>query len=83
MLDGSIQVVTLVAITGFATVAVFVWAWWTGKLDDLDAQASCILDARDLRLERPWESEEERELRAKRFGALLPPRPGEWGDAGR
>lgn len=83
MLDGSIQVLLLVTLTGFATVAVFVWAWWTGKLDDLEAQATCILDARDLRLDRPWESVDERSARAAQFGELLSPEPGEWGDGGR
>ncbi len=83
MLAGSTHVLVLVTLMGFATVALFAWAWWTGKLDDLEAQATSLFDARDLRLERPWESDEERAERAKTFGALVTPEPGEWGDGGR
>ncbi len=80
MLDGSTHVLVLLVLIGFASVAVFGWAWWTGKLDDPEAQAASVLDLRDLRLERPWESAEERSARAERFGPLVPPEPGEWGD---
>ena len=83
MLDGSTEVLVLVVLMGFATIALFAWAWWNGKLDDPEAQATSILDARDLRLERPWESSDERAKRAERFGALVTPDPGEWGDGRR
>ena len=83
MLAGSTHVLVLVVLMGFATVAVFVWAWWTGKLDDPEAQAASVLDVRDLRLERPWESVEDRARREERFGALIRAEPGEWGDGRR
>ena len=37
MLDGSTHVLVLVVLMGFATIGVFAWAWWTGKLDDPEA----------------------------------------------
>ena len=80
MLDGSTHVLVLVVLMGFATIAVFAWAWLSGKLVDPEAQAASVLDARDLRLDRPWESAEERASREDRFGPLVAAEPGEWGD---
>ncbi|HEY9448474.1 MAG TPA: cbb3-type cytochrome oxidase assembly protein [Gemmatimonadaceae bacterium] len=73
-----------VILAGLATVALalgaFVWAWRRGQFTELDAQAHVILDERDLRLERPWESAAQRLERATQHGELLSPTPGEWGE---
>lgn len=83
VLDGSSFVLIITALTGFATVAMFAWAWWTGKLEELESQALGVFDPRDLRLARPWESADDRAARARDFGELVDPVPGEWGDARR
>jgi cbb3-type cytochrome oxidase maturation protein len=74
----------VVALTGVAlgllALAVFAWGWRHGQYRDLRAQAHVILDARELRFERPWETPEQRAERARAYGALTVAPPGEWGE---
>ncbi len=79
MLSPSLTVVLLVAGMGFASVVAFGWALLRGSLDDPEAQARSILDQRDLRLGRPWETELQAQERTARYGSAVEPRPGEWG----
>ena len=73
-----------VILAGLATVAAalgaFAWAWWRGQFTDTDAQRHVIFDARDLRVERPWETAGERAARAARYGAPSAAHRGEWGE---
>lgn len=74
---------TTVALTGLLlgliAIAAFAWAWRRGAFDDLDEQARVILDSRDYRLARPWETPAQQEERRRLYGALIEPEPGEWG----
>lgn len=73
-----------VILTGLALAAIalggFVWGWRTGAFSQLDKQARIILDERDLRLVRPWETAHQRAVRRARYGAPLEAEPGEWGE---
>ncbi len=40
-----------------------------------------IFEERDYRLERPWETPEQREARRRAHGEPVRPEPGEWGGA--
>ena len=64
---------------GILTFVFFLWAFFSGHFDDLDAQAVVILDEHDLRLEREWESEREKAERVRAYGAPVVPEPGEFG----
>jgi nitrogen fixation-related uncharacterized protein len=75
-------------VVAIATVAMtlipalfLLWAWRRGLFSDLEAQSRVIFDARDWRVERPWESGKERLAREVAFGPPEPPEPGEWGGA--
>lgn len=81
MLSPSLTVVLLVAGMGFVSVFAFAWALYRGGLDDPEAQARSILDERDLRLRRVWETEAQAKERMARHGGPIEPRPGEWGGA--
>ncbi|GAC1515934.1 MAG: hypothetical protein NVS1B4_08500 [Gemmatimonadaceae bacterium] len=74
----------VVILAGLTTVAIalgaFLWAWRRGHLGQLEAQSRVVLDERDVRLERPWETAQQRADRARHHGALVPPLLGEWGD---
>lgn len=76
-----------VILTGLAVALValggFVWGWRAGAFSHLDAQSRIILDERDLRLERPWESDAQRAARHVMHGPPVEPMPGEWGGARR
>jgi cbb3-type cytochrome oxidase maturation protein len=77
----SLAVIAAGLILGLVALAAFAWAWRTGAFRQLDRQAHVILDERDLRLERPWESPRQQAERVAACGELLPPRPSEWGGA--
>ncbi|GAC1479481.1 MAG: hypothetical protein NVS1B4_24080 [Gemmatimonadaceae bacterium] len=73
-----------VILAGLTTVAIalgaFFWAWRRGHFRQLETQSRVLLDERDVRLARPWETEQQRADRARHHGALVPPLVGEWGD---
>lgn len=72
-----------VILTGLALAAIalgaFAWGWRSGAFSHLDAQARIILDERDLRLERPWETADQRAVRLAAYGSHIQAEPGEWG----
>jgi cbb3-type cytochrome oxidase maturation protein len=74
-------VVVALIVLGALALAAFAWAWWRGQFTRLDRQAFAVLEPRDLRLERPWETPAQRRERSERFGLGEAPRPGEWGGA--
>jgi cbb3-type cytochrome oxidase maturation protein len=80
MFPSSLVVVLTGLVLGGFALAGFWWGWRTGAFTHLDAQARTILDERDLRLDRPWESPRQRTERVTAYGEPLPPRPSEWGD---
>lgn len=83
MLPTSLVVaIATVAMTLIPAVLLF-WAWRRGLFRDLDTQSRVIFDARDWRVERPWESPKDRLAREIRHGPPAPAEPGEWGGAGR
>lgn len=82
MIPASLAVILAGLVMGFVALVAFVWAWRKGHFDHLDAQARVIFDARDYRLERPWESAAQREERRRMYGEPIVPEPGEWGGAG-
>jgi nitrogen fixation-related uncharacterized protein len=73
-----------VIAAGLLTVALalgaFAWGWWRGQFTHADAQRHVIFDARDLHVERPWETRAEGAARAARYGRLTAPHRGEWGE---
>lgn len=77
----AIAIVT-VAMTLVPALLLF-WAWRRGLFRDLEAQSRVIFEPRDWRVERPWESPEDRLARELAFGASEPAGPGEWGGAER
>ena len=74
----------VVAVTGLAlgllAFCAFAWAWRRGHFGHLGRQSRVIFEARDLRLERPWETATQRAERELEYGALETAAPGEWGD---
>lgn len=83
MFPSSLTVVLTGLGLGILALGAFAWAWRRGQFDDLRAQARVILDPRDDRLERPWETPAQRAERERQYGELLPPEPGEWGEGAR
>jgi len=81
MFPSSLAVVLTGLLMGGVALAAFYWAWRRGCFRDLEAQSRIILDDRDYRLHRPWESPEQRLDRELHYGTLEPPGPGEWGGA--
>lgn len=79
MFPSSLAVVLTGLGLGLLALAVFAWAWRAGHFRALRAQARVILDPRDYRVERPWETPAQRAERVREFGAPVPPSPGEWG----
>jgi cbb3-type cytochrome oxidase maturation protein len=79
MLPSSFVVLLTGVVLGGLGLLAFAWAWRRGHFGDLDAQSRVIFDERDYRLERPWESPEQREERRRLYGEALAPEPGEWG----
>jgi cbb3-type cytochrome oxidase maturation protein len=80
MIPSSVAVIITLLVLGASALAVFAWAWRAGQFEHLDAQARAVLDPRDLRIERPWETPEQRSER-RRHGTPESPAPGEWGGA--
>jgi cbb3-type cytochrome oxidase maturation protein len=80
VIPSSLAVVVAVLVLGASALALFAWAWRAGQLDDLDAQARAVLEPRDLRVERPWETPQQRRDRLA-HGEPEPAAPGEWGGA--
>lgn len=80
MIPASLVVLLTGVAFGVLALACFACAWRRGHFDDMDAQAHLVFEPRDLRLERPWETAEQREARLI-HGAPVPPAPGEWGGA--
>ncbi len=81
MIPYSITVALTGLILGLIAIAAFIWAWRRGAFDHLDAQARVILDPRDYRLVRPWETPAQQEERRRLYGDPIEPEPGEWGGA--
>ena len=81
MIPSSLPVIVATAALTLLAALVLFWAWHRGFFDDLDAQSRVIFEARDWRLERPWESAVQRLEREVAHGAPLPPERGEWGGA--
>ncbi|MFW6201885.1 MAG: cbb3-type cytochrome oxidase assembly protein CcoS [Gemmatimonadota bacterium] len=81
MLPSSFAVIGVALLLGGLALVAFAWGWRRGHFDGLREQAYLVFDERDLRLERPWETEAQQERRAARHGPPLDPAPGEWGGA--
>jgi len=81
MIPYSVVVAITGLLLGLMAIGAFAWAWKRGVFDDIDQQALVILDPRDLRLSRPWETDEEQAEREELYGELIEPAPGEWGGA--
>jgi cbb3-type cytochrome oxidase maturation protein len=81
MIPYSIAVALTGLLLGLLAIGAFAWAWRRGAYDDIDEQARVILDPRDYRLIRPWETPAEQEERRRLYGELIEPVPGEWGGA--
>jgi hypothetical protein len=54
-------------------------AYLNGAFENPKSQAMDIFDERDLLIERPWETESEKNSRKTEFGFLVSPAPSEWG----
>jgi len=80
MIPNSLAVLLMVLGIGGLALGAFVWAWRRGHFGDLEAQSRVIFEPRDLRMDRPWESPAQRAERARAYGPLEEPGPGEWGD---
>ena len=67
---------------GLAIIALgaFLWGLLSGAFSRLDAQSWIVLDERDLRLARPWETSRQRSERVAKHGPEYHPEPGEWGN---
>jgi nitrogen fixation-related uncharacterized protein len=81
MLPSSVIVIVATALLTLGAALLLFWAWHAGFFRDFDAQSRVILNERDFRLERPWESTQVRTEREREHGELVPPVPGEWGGA--
>lgn len=83
MLSPSLALALLVVLTGLIAIAVLVWAFLRGWIDEdaITQQSTSILDADDLRATRPWESEDQRRERVALHGDPVEPTPGAFGGA--
>ena len=81
MFPSSLAVIAAGLVLGALALAAFAWAWRADAFRHLDRQAQVILDDRDVRLERPWETPDQQAARVAAYGAPLRPRPSEWGAA--
>ena len=79
MIPASFAILVAGVAIGVLALLAFMWAWRRGEFDDIDAQSRVIFDARDYRLERPWETPEQQEERRRIYGDPVRPAPGEWG----
>lgn len=81
MFPSSLVVVVTGLFMGGIALAAFAWAWWRGQFDGLDQRAAVILDERDLRMDRPWESDLQKMERRVQYGPPIEAPAGEWGGA--
>ncbi len=81
MFPSSLAVIAGGLLMGGLALAAFVWAFRRGQFDELDARASAILDDRDLRTTRPWETPVQTAVRSADHGPLLEASAGQWGGA--
>jgi nitrogen fixation-related uncharacterized protein len=81
VIPSSLIVIAATSALTLLAALVMLWAWRRGFFDDLDAQSKVIFEPSDWRTERPWETDEQRSERARAFGPLVAPSPGEWGGA--
>lgn len=81
MLPTSLAVAIATAAMTLVPALLLLWAWRRGLFHDLDAQSRVIFEPRDWRLERPWESSEDRLARELAHGTRETAGPGEWGGA--
>lgn len=81
MIPYSVVVALTGLILGLMAIGAFVWAWRRGAFDNIDEQARVILEPRDYRLLRPWETPAQQAERRQQYGELVEPAPGEWGGA--
>lgn len=81
MFPSSLAVILAGLLMGGIALAAFAWAWRKGQFDHLGQQATVILDERDLRMERPWESDRQKLERERAYGTPLEAPAGEWGGA--
>lgn len=79
MIPYSLIVAVTGLLLGIVAIAAFAWAWARGAFDNIDEQARVILEPRDLRLARPWETVAEQTERKRLYGDPIEPEPGEWG----
>lgn len=79
MFTASLTVVLMCVAIGVVGLLGFAWALWTGQFHALDDAGYQILDERDYRLARAWETAEQRQEREATHGKLVEPSPGEWG----
>jgi hypothetical protein len=80
MLSPSLALVLLVVGTGLVAVAVLVYAFLRGWIDEdaIERQRIAIFDAEDLQAERPWETPAQRAERVRLYGPpLAAPRTGD------
>ena len=83
MLPTSLAIAIVTVTMTLVPALLLLWAWRRGLFRDLEAQSRVIFEPRDWRVERPWESSEDRLAREVAFGPPEPPVPGEWGGAER
>lgn len=83
MLPTSLVVAIATVAMTLVPAVLLLWAWRRGLFRDLDGQARVIFDARDWRVERPWESPRDRAVREMAFGPSVEAQPGEWGGSDR
>lgn len=81
MFPSSLVVIITGLVLGGLALAAYLWAWRRGQFSNLEAQSAVILDERDLRLERPWETPRQRAERITTHGRLIEPTRSEWGGA--
>ncbi|MGE0158659.1 MAG: cbb3-type cytochrome oxidase assembly protein CcoS [Gemmatimonadales bacterium] len=81
MFPSSLAVILGGLLMGALALTAFLWAFRRGQFDDLEARAAAILDERDLRTERPWETPAQTAQRSIEHGPLVEPRAGDWGGA--
>jgi len=79
----SLAVALATAAMTVVPALLLLWAWRRGLFDDLEAQSRVIFEARDWRLQRPWENAVDRLAREVAYGAPEAPDAGEWGGAER
>lgn len=77
MFPSSLAVILAGLVTVIVALGAFGWAWSRGQFGELEAQARVLLDDRDCRAVRPWESPRQRAERMERHGAPLDSLPGE------